>query len=150
MRKPLGKVYSSVHQLKIPEGRKFVTVGDIVSYNCVSSGLKPNLIVYDGKERRDFVKSHVKALLDRYGSVGLVVSNPPGYITEDVWKAVKKSLTKDFFKILIIGEEDLATVPVLMEYPDQTIVLYGQMDKGIVEVEINQKLKNKLMELLNL
>ena len=150
MKKPLGKIYSSIHQITIPEGRRFVTVGDRISYNSVSSGLRPNLIIYDGKERRDFLKIEMKALLDRYCPDGAVVSNPPGYITDDIWKSVKKSLTKNYFKILVIGEEDLTAIPVFMTYPDETIVLYGQPDVGIVEVEINEKLKNKLKELLDL
>ena len=92
----------------------------------------------------------MRDILDKYCPDGLVVSNPPGYITEEAWRAVRKSLKKDYFKILVVGEEDLIAIPVFMEYPDRTIVLYGQPNRGIVEVEINEKLKNKIKELLDL
>jgi hypothetical protein len=147
-RKPFGKVYTSVHQIVIPEGKKFVTVGDKVSYNCITAGLKPFLIVFDAKENRDFINSTTRSILDKYADMKLIASNPPGQITEELQKMIKKSLTcKTTCAIFVIGEEDLATLQVLLEYPIGTIVLYGQPSKGIVFVEIEENIKNKCKEL---
>lgn len=148
VRKPFGKLYSSIHQITIPENRKLVTVGDKISYNCITAGLKPFLIIFDGKIEREFVDLNTRSILDRYADMTLVASNPPGQITEELQKMIKKSLVcKTTCAIFVIGEEDLAGIQVFLEYPLGTIVLYGQPGKGIVFVEIDENIKNKCRDL---
>ena len=52
-------------------------------------------------------------------------------------------------KIIVNGEEDLATLPVIKHSKIGAKVIYGMPDKGMVVVDVNQQAKeraNKLLE----
>jgi len=148
LREPLGKLYCSIYEIVIPEGRKLVTVGDRVSYNCITTELKPSLLVYDGREKREFTDSETRLVLDSYADIRHIVLNPSGMITKELQKMIKKSLSyKAACAIFINGEDDLAAFQIFLDYPLGTVVLYGQQDKGIVFVEIDENIKNKCKEL---
>lgn len=148
LREPWGKLYSSIHEITVPEGRKLVTVGDRVSYNSITAGLKPCLIVYDEREKRGPIDPEMKSVLDSYVDIRLIVSNPPGVLTKELQEAIKKSLAyKVNCAISVTGEDDSAAFQIFLDYPIGTIVLYGQPDRGIVFVEIDETIKNKCREL---
>ena len=53
-------------------------------------------------------------------------------------------------RITVFGEEDLLVLPVCIHAPDNSIVLYGQPNEGLVLVEITTEIRNKAQTLLDL
>ena len=50
--------------------------------------------------------------------------------------------------IKVKGEEDLLALPAILLAPLHSIMLYGQMDMGIVMVEVTEEKKKEVMEIL--
>ena len=76
----------------------------------------------------------------------------------EYWSALSKKteIIKKAFsmtapvRITVMGEEDLLVLPVCIYAPDNSIVLYGQPNEGLVLVEINTEIRNKVQTLLDL
>lgn len=139
-------MFSSIDKNKI-SGSKLITIGDRTSYNAIKAGLKPDIIVYDGKERRK-VNPRIANVLENLKVKKFTVKNPAGRITEEAWRIVKSSLSLDFkHKIFVDGEEDLIAFPFLLESEEGTVILYG-LKKGIVLVKVDKSIKNKCKKIL--
>jgi uncharacterized protein (UPF0218 family) len=149
LREPFGKVYSSIEEIQLPKGTRLITVGDRASYSAITSGIFPDIIVYDGKEKRNFDDSSVKETLDGFSAEKFVVHNPPGQITEDLWNCVKKYSKKSKIKIFVIGEDDLAVIPFIMESSENTVILYGNFKGGIVLVKVNENIKKIIKDFID-
>jgi len=146
-RKPFGKI-TCLEDIKVSAG-KFITVGDVAGFSVIQKGMKPDVIVFDNMEKRKPVDADVKNCLQNYAGKKIVVKNPAGCITEELWMAVKLVLESEQpAAIEVEGEEDLAAFPFFLESPAGTVILYGLLDKGIVEVKVNKKIKDKCKELL--
>ena len=50
---------------------------------------------------------------------------------------------------MVIGEEDLLVLPVCAYSPENSVVLYGQPNEGIVIVQINSEIRNKAQSIMN-
>jgi uncharacterized protein (UPF0218 family) len=150
-RKIWGKLYSSLEEAKIPPSKKIIAVGDVVSYNLIKAGIKPSIIVYDGKVERRKAPDEVIGILEKYGEKSYKVKNPPSHITSELQEIVEKSL-KEKVKvgIFVDGEEDLAVLPFLLEAEEGNVILYGFpfKEKGVVVLEVNENWKKKGKDLL--
>jgi uncharacterized protein (UPF0218 family) len=150
-RKIWGKFYSSVEEAKIPSSKKIIAVGDAVSYNLIKAGIKPSIIVYDGKIERRKAPEDMIGILEKYGEKNYRVKNPPSHITSELQKVVRESL-KEKVKvgIFVNGEEDLAVLPFLLEAKEEDVIMYGFpfKEKGIVVLEVNEEWKRKGEDLL--
>ena len=147
-RKPYGKLFSSINEVKISSKSKLVTVGDVVSYKAIEDGLNPDIIVVDLKKMRVPVDEKAKILFREFKAKKITVRNPAGNITDELQKAVKKSLKeKSNVKIFVNGEEDLAVLPFILESPINTVILYGLKDKGVM-VKVSKRIKHECRKLL--
>ena len=116
----------------------------------IKSGIIPDIIVFDKKEARERVDSEIEELLENFEAIRLSAKNPPRSITHDLWNVVKKSLdSKERVKIFVDGEEDLVVTPFILESNNDTVILYGLMNKGFVLVNVNKNIKEKCKELLS-
>jgi len=52
-------------------------------------------------------------------------------------------------KIVVDGEEDLATLPAILYAPLGSAVVYGQPNEGSVLVEVTPEKKKHVMDLMN-
>lgn len=153
---PLGKVLTGEliqKSLKAHAGPLLVTVGDMATKTVLDIGRVPALSIIDLKvERKPYHD------LDLYlGSTKAEISyikSGPGHISVeadmaiDEWaKSVVATLTRQ--KIIVVtGEEDLLTLPVVAYSPLGTYVYYGQPVRngsqgGLVEVEVTKDTKEK-------
>ncbi|MBL7169889.1 MAG: GTP-dependent dephospho-CoA kinase family protein [Candidatus Aenigmarchaeota archaeon] len=131
------------------EGKKLVCVGDVISANTIKAGIKPDIIVFDQKKYRNRVDAKTRRILDNYPGKLVRVKNPPGTITKELWRAIRRVLeSKETVKIQVEGEEDLAVAPFVMESDSDTVILYGLMDQGFVLVNVNKDVKEKVKLLL--
>jgi uncharacterized protein (UPF0218 family) len=120
-----------------------VAVGDVVTENLERVGILPTLSILDGKTKR----ADISGAEDKRRDADLVIANPKGTITRELWEAIAKC---DFQnrKIFIDGEEDLATLPAILYAPMGSIVVYGQPDEGIVVVHVTDEKKNEIKSII--
>ncbi len=126
-----------------------VTVGDRVSSDAVRSGLDPNVVIVDLKEKRTNLQLNSDVMR---GRIILHANNPPGRITREAWLATRASL--DLAKIgiktclIVNGEEDLLGFPAVIFSPEGSKLIYGQPDLGAVVVEVTRGVKESALNLM--
>lgn len=140
------KVMSS--ELKL--AKKVAAVGDMTAFYLLESGMQPDLIIVDHKTKRTQIPEHIKQSLirDKYKTVEVV--NPPATLTRGLLDAISNSLSCDEkTKIVVDGEEDLATLPVILCAPLGSVVVYGQPNEGSVIVNVTPEKKEQIKNLMN-
>lgn len=151
--KPYGKVISE-GELKFFDLTKYpkvILVGDIVTKTFIKLNLKFDLAVVD-------FKTNKRRLFKSLGDLGIqnpsrliVVRNKRGTITKAMTRAIREVFVKNFrgAVIKVIGEEDLAVIPVVIQAPIGSIIFYGQRGQGIVCVDVEEKTKGKFLKILD-
>ena len=123
-----------------------ITVGDRTTENMLQLGIKPQIQIIDGLEKR----SECTVLADDTISTRLSCRNPPGEITEESIQVIKKAFSSEPpVRIVVDGEEDLLVVPVCIFAPENSIVMYGQPNEGLVIVQITPKIRAKVQKILD-
>jgi hypothetical protein len=144
LKKPLGRLFPAVDVrgeefLALVAGASFVvTVGDRVTETIQeTTGRSPDVFVVDGMERRSAREiPHIA-----HGST-LKAKNPAGHITKAALGAMKRAFAGEKpVMVLIDGEEDLLTIPAVIEAPLGALVLYGQPLEGVVAVAVDERSK---------
>ncbi|AEH06217.1 GTP-dependent dephospho-CoA kinase family protein [Methanothermococcus okinawensis] len=143
LKKPFGKVYK---ELPLING-KVISIGDITTKNLLSKNIIPNLSIFDLKTKRD-----ISVEINHKFKKVFEINNPPGCISDEAMEKIKYLSTRnnEDVALKVNGEEDLLTIPVIKYFPEDTIVLYGQPNEGVVLLKINKDLKNRIDEILNM
>lgn len=124
---------------------KLFAIGDFVTSNMIKNGITANLFVIDNKITRKPIEK-----ASTQGRVTVAACNPAGMITLEALGAVKKAVEDPTITYIIInGEEDLLTLPVIKFAPQGAIVVYGQPNMGLVIVRVNSKKKKEIEHLLD-
>lgn len=154
LRRVYGKLCSSATEAvkaisSFPSHGKVITIGDVVSYNVISTGFEPEIVVYDGLEGREKAKSWMKNFLDAYVGEQKIVKNPPGHITGELWQATFEALRYEGkCKIFVQGEEDLAVIPFVILGSVGDCVMYGVPGEGIDLIVIDDGTKDLFKKLI--
>ncbi len=123
-----------------------ITVGDRTTEKMIDFGLIPSLQIIDGVEKRE---QREPPKLE--GTVELNANNPAAQITSQSIDMIKQSFTlQSPVRLMIHGEEDLLVIPVCIFAPENSIVLYGQPNEGLVIVKVTPEIRNKTQRLLDL
>jgi uncharacterized protein (UPF0218 family) len=124
---------------------KIISVGDVVTQTLLEQSIIPDLAIVDEKVQRKEIEPQDYSLFKTE-----IVENPPGLITHNAWDLIRDSIKNDDSKIIIkiIGEEDLLVLPVILEAPHNSKVLYGQPNEGVVLVTITEEIKQKVKRLM--
>jgi len=129
----------------IPKGSLIITVGDATTEKIFSFGMIPSLSIVDGFEKRQ------KRDIPSGGVTKTFCDNPAGQITTQSIDTIRDALKSKLpVQIIVNGEEDLLVLPVCVYAPQNSVVLYGQPNEGLVIVKITQEIRNKTQQLLNL
>lgn len=123
-----------------------ITVGDRTTEKMIDFGLIPSLQIIDSQEKR------VKRELPKGGPVSteLTCDNPAAEITEQSIDAIKKAFSSKLpVRLVVNGEEDLLVIPVCIYAPENSVVMYGQPNEGLVIVQITPEIRNKTQRLLD-
>lgn len=132
-------------QKHLPENCYVITVGDRTSEKMMDFGLTPALQIIDGQEKR--VKRDTPDNIEIL--TNLTCNNPPAEITSQSIDTIKKAFNSEFpVRITVNGEEDLLVIPVCIYAPENSVVLYGQPNEGLVVVKITPEIRNKTQKLL--
>jgi len=150
LKKPLGILIKDSETTKenilrnIPAGSFVITVGDATTEKLIKYGIIPSLQIVDGLEKRfkrELPSFTVKTTLS--------CKNPSAQITQESIDVIKKALKEPPARITVIGEEDLLVLPVCVNAPKNSVVLYGQPNEGLVIVRINSEIRNKAQAIMN-
>lgn len=116
-----------------------ILVGDETLKTFEDQKLSFDLAIIDGKTRRDQV---IHNLLSEEP---LKTSNPAGSITQQAVQTLQTAQAQKFRYVLVDGEEDLLVVSLVMITPLETLIYYGQPDQGLVELRVNEQIKQKFL-----
>ncbi|MGI0056232.1 MAG: GTP-dependent dephospho-CoA kinase family protein [Nitrosarchaeum sp.] len=124
-----------------------ITVGDKTTEKMIDFGLTPSLQIIDNQEKR--VKREPTKNGNTYTE--LVCTNPAAEITsQSIDKIQIAFVSKTPVRLTVVGEEDLLVIPVCIHAPENSVVMYGQPNEGLVIVKITPEIRNKTQRLLDL
>tara|TARA_B100000287_G_scaffold410026_1_gene437992 strand:+ start:805 stop:1359 length:555 start_codon:yes stop_codon:yes gene_type:complete len=133
----------------LPKEGLIICVGDVITNILVDNNFNPDLVITDGKTKRELIEHPFQNL--KYMS--MKTKSPAGIITKNAWTTIKKSLSQliegQSIHIEVEGEEDLMVLPLIIEFPIGAKIVYGQPNKGAVIREINQNSKDDSISIIN-
>jgi hypothetical protein len=143
---PIGQDNKENIQKYLSDISYIITVGDKTTEKMIDFDLIPSLQIIDGLEKRQ------KREFPKLGNASeLTIDNPPAEITLQSIEIIKKAFTMNSpVRLTVNGEEDLLVLPVCIHAPENSVVLYGQPNQGLVLVQITTEIRNKAQTLLNL
>ncbi len=170
LKRPLGQVFKGgedelektarllLSNIKI-EQNLVIAVGDIVSLALERIGFKPPIKIIDLRSRRKKFTPAQSRIFYSGGSPStgsqvekirhFRLTNNPGTINSGIGGIFQSTLKKYFATkeqqvIVVNGEEDLVTLPAILLAPLESVVVYGQMDLGVIAVLITEQKKKEI------
>ena len=122
-----------------------ITVGDICTIKINEQVRMPDLSIIDFKTKRDCpLSAEQMSIMDQIGEKIVNVNNNAGTISDELWNAIKVAISDNVkTRIVVEGEEDLATLAAISLADLGAKVIYGMPDKGMVVVDVNQRSKKR-------
>lgn len=143
---PENQVSKSNIEKHLEKNSYIITVGDRTTEKMISFSLTPSLQIIDNYEKR--VKREPTKNTITYTE--LSCNNPAAEITPASIDIIKKAFaSKTPVRLTILGEEDLLVIPVCIHAPENSVVLYGQPNEGLVIVKVTPEIRNKTQRLLD-
>jgi hypothetical protein len=129
----------------LKESDCIITIGDICTIRIFEEIREPNLCVIDMKTKRNInLDSSQMSKMAEIGQKKINAVNKPGTISIELWKSIKEGLKSRLnTKIIVDGEEDLATLAAISMADFGAKVIYGMPDRGMVVVDVNQQEKKR-------
>jgi len=128
---------------------KLIAVGDMTAFYLLKASIVPDVVIVDNKTKRMPIPDHVVRSLDHDSYKTVEVKNPPATLTKELMDMIRESLQEaDRIKIVVDGEEDLATLPAILYAPLGSVVVYGQPNEGSVMVKVTSEKKKHIEELM--
>lgn len=159
--KPFGMVFKepeaarNVHKyLKKNRTALLIAVGDMTSENLIDYGRFPHICFIDGKTKR----GPYTASWDWSGVLNHRIKSPAGELSKEVcgvidriikFRRLSSACRMNRSIVFVEGEEDLLVIPCVKYAPIGSVIVYGQPDVGIVLIEVNEKVKAKVEEILS-
>jgi len=158
LQKPLGRIYKTTRQIivgaNLDSPKKpvmLIAVGDIIVDSLLKEGIEPDVKVIDFRSRRKPIKTDT-LIKDSLNKDCLYLNNP-GTINLKTAEAIKEKIKLTLYKeekswIVVKGEEDLLALPAILFVPLNSLVLYGHWQLGIIAVEVDEKIKDKINKMI--
>lgn len=150
LKRPLGQLFpnvaAAIKRLRQLHPPRLIAIGDVVTADLLEAGLRPDVAVVDMKVMRLPVDEKIKRAVETFEAKLVRVKNKAGTITPELRKALEGA--KPPLKIIVDGEEDLATLPAVLSAPLGSAVVYGQPGEGLVLVEVTEPKRREFEMLL--
>ena len=125
-----------------------VSVGDVVTLDILESGIIPDISIVDYMTKR-VTREDLKARFEPFNQPEIKIKNPPGEITQELWDAIKDGYRNPRkLRIVVEGEEDLASLACISLAIDNTTVIYGIPNRGASVHHVDDRLKQLVNEVL--
>jgi hypothetical protein len=124
------------------------TVGDMTTETVHRMGFPIHLAIvdYQTKRRHD---ARWEEVLAPVGEMTLEVDNPAATITSGLYNHVLSSWHSGrSAKIVVRGEEDLASLPAILHAPGGATVIYGIPDTGLCLVQVDGRARDVVSDVL--
>jgi len=151
LKKPLGILLQDSDTTRdnisknIPSGSFIITVGDATTEKMVKFGFNPSLQIIDSVEKRS-----KRDLPEGTSATILTCTNPAAEITDESVSVIQKSFGMTLpVRIIVSGEEDLLVLPVAIHAPDNSVILYGQPNEGLVIVHVTEEVRNRARSIMS-
>ena len=153
LKQPFGRLIPGEPKGTMPQLKSIIkkarptrvsAVGDVVSRETLKAGITVNLRIVDRISMR-----RPSEPFDIRSGKTFRIKNPAGFITQEAWNTIKEAMRDPDVLIIVDGEEDLLTLPSIVESPENALVLYGQPNQGLVVVEVNPDTKNEASRILS-
>jgi uncharacterized protein (UPF0218 family) len=116
-----------------------ISVGDTVSRNLHKHNIIPKISITDNQSMRQKIEPQTFP-----NKTIIKTKNPRGTITQEAITAIKTAFkSEEQIEILVDGEEDLLTLIVILYAPENSFIVYGQPNKGVVVVKVTPEKKNE-------
>ncbi|MBU0528070.1 DUF359 domain-containing protein [Candidatus Micrarchaeota archaeon] len=149
LKQPLGELHIDFKRIKeLSQNHRIISIGDVCTLGLLVMGIRPHLAVFDHKFMRMPLETESIEILKRYFKDPKKYSNPAGTISDEISRDAKK-LIEEGGSILIDGEEDLTALIFILNADENDIIVYGQPKQGIVIVNPDKKIKEKINKLLS-
>lgn len=123
---------------------KLFAVGDSVTLSMMEHGVNADLYIIDNKIMRKPIEA-----ISIKGMKTVGARNPAGMITIEAWEVIKEEMKNPSIKQIVIdGEEDLLTLPIIKFAPEGAMVVYGQPHVGIVLVRVTERKRKEIESLI--
>lgn len=149
---PLGVLLSENQTTKenilkhVSSASFIITVGDATTEKMLNHGIIPSLQIIDSREKRS--KREPPSVKKVESNISC--DNPPGEITQQSIDVIKNAFKlKPPVRLTVNGEEDLLVIPVCIHAPENSVVMYGQPNEGLVIVTIDQEIRKKTQLILD-
>lgn len=150
LKRPLGQLFpdirSAIEYLRKLKPTRLIAIGDVVSARFLAAGVKPDVVVVDFFVMRSPAPNNVKARIDSFDVSIANVKNPAGALTPEIRKSLAEA--KPPLKIIVEGEEDLATIPAVISAPLGSVVAYGQPEEGVVLIKVTEAKRREFMDII--
>ena len=156
LKEPLGQLITSqptktlIQFIEKDHPPLVVFVGDFCVHKALEHDLVPHLSIIDGKNLREPFE---RITIDNAKEIKS--ENPAATITIEAWKKIREIIgelhsvkEKQPIILYIDGEEDLLVLPVILELPVNSYVVYGQPHEGIVLIIVTPNVKFKCKKLI--
>lgn len=150
MKNPMGNLIAGSIEETIPILKKelknregiLVGVGDVTAEILVNNDFNPEIIITDGYTKRE----KLAEWLDYPQYKDVHTQSPAAEISKNAWEtiilAVKEvSEVASKIHIKVDGEEDLLVLPLILELPNGSKIIYGQPNQGAVIRLVNTESK---------
>jgi GTP-dependent dephospho-CoA kinase len=137
----MPKLKTLIRQVRPP---KVATVGDVVSRESLTAGIRVGLRLVDQMTLRKAI-DHFEIKAERTYRV----RNPAGVITQEAWDIIKEALKQREAVIFVDGEEDLLAIPTIIESPENSFIVYGQPSQGLVVVTATTGAKAEVRQMVD-
>ena len=156
---PLGQLIKNSNPDKEKQIREsfgehlVITVGDATSQLLLNMGLIPFLHIIDGQEKRQ--KCSVPLPVEPKDIEicrEIHTKNNAGEISDENFDLIKNifdETPRTPVRLLVDGEEDLLVLPVCLFAPENSVVMYGQPNEGLVIAEITDEVREKVQKIVN-
>lgn len=127
-----------------------VSVGDIVTMTLSQVGLEPDIQIIDHKNKRKKINFESDMEINKKYHI----ANEPGTISKQAAIAFRDTLdnylsTQEKQQISVTGEEDLMTLIAVLLSPLQSVIVYGQVELGVIIVYVTEEKKQKVREMIS-
>ena len=154
---PMGTLIEGTIDQTIPELKRIlenhkgilVAVGDVTAEILVTNGFDPDIIITDGYTKRE----KLSVWQDYPQFINLHAQSPAAIITKNAWETIIKAVKEvsnsgSKIHIKIDGEEDLLVLPLILELPDGSKIIYGQPNQGAVVRDVTDEAKANALALM--
>lgn len=150
LKDPWGNLYKSFEPKELKNNQMVISVGDETTKILNQNNIPLGISVVDFKVARERKFSDVRDLGFSENIILRKVANPPGTLSAEIFLAIREAFDsgKNPQVILVDGEDDLAVLPLILEAPLGTNIFYGQPGEGLVRIEVNEKIKAEIFQIV--